>query len=71
MCSSDLYNLRANPRGEVQDGPDRQDMVAREVSGDERGQWWKRAVDAFPNYAEYQKKTNREIPVFVLEPADS
>ena len=65
------YNLRANPRVEVQDGPDKRDMVAREVSGDERAQWWKRAVDAFPNYAEYQKKTSREIPVFVLEPADS
>ncbi len=65
------YNLRANPQVEVQDGPDKRDMVAREVSGDERAQWWKRAVDAFPNYAEYQQKTSREIPVFVLEPADS
>jgi deazaflavin-dependent oxidoreductase (nitroreductase family) len=65
------YNLRANPQVEVQDGPDKRDMVAREVSGDERAQWWKRAVDVFPNYAEYQQKTSREIPVFVLEPADS
>ena len=65
------YNLRANPQVEVQDGPDNRDMVAREVSGDERAQWWKRAVDVFPNYAEYQQKTSREIPVFVLEPADS
>jgi len=63
------YNLRANPQVEVQDGPHKQDYVAREVSGDERAQWWQRAVDAFPNYAEYQKKTSREIPVFVLEPA--
>jgi F420H(2)-dependent quinone reductase len=65
------YNLRANPRVELQDGAHRQDMVAREVSGDERAQWWKLAVDAFPNYAEYQQKTSREIPVFVLEPARS
>jgi F420H(2)-dependent quinone reductase len=46
-------------------------MIAREVSGDERAQWWERAVAAFPPYAEYQRKTSREIPVFVLEPADS
>src|SRR5580704_17006632 len=65
------YNLRANPQVELQDGSDKRDMVAREVSGDERAQWWKRAVDVFPNYAEYQQKTSREIPVFVLEPADS
>jgi F420H(2)-dependent quinone reductase len=65
------YNLRANPQVELQDGPHKQDMVAREVSGDERAQWWERAVAAFPNYAEYQQKTSREIPVFVLEPAGS
>jgi hypothetical protein len=44
-------------------------MLAREVTGDEKAVWWARAVDAFPDYAEYQKKTDREIPVFVLEPA--
>ena len=65
------YNVRANPQVEVQDGPRRQDMVAREVSGDERAEWWRRAVDVFPSYADYQKKTTREIPVFVLEPAAS
>jgi deazaflavin-dependent oxidoreductase (nitroreductase family) len=62
-------NLRANPRVELQDGPHKQDMVAREVSGDERAEWWKRAVAVYPPYAEYQQKTTREIPVFVLEPA--
>jgi hypothetical protein len=46
-------------------------MVAREISGDERSEWWQRAVDAFPPYADYQKKTTREIPVFLLEPAAS
>ena len=65
------YNVRANPRVEVQDGPRRQDMIAREVSGEERAEWWKRAVAAYPPYAEYQERTTREIPVFVLEPVTS
>lgn len=65
------YNVRAHPHVEVQDGPRSQDMVAREVSGDERAAWWERAVAAFPPYAEYQRKTTREIPVFVLEPGPS
>ena len=43
--------------------------MAREVTGDERGAWWERAVAAWPDYAEYQKKTTRVIPVFVLTPA--
>jgi F420H(2)-dependent quinone reductase len=63
------YNLRAHPQVELQDGPDKQDMTAREVSGGERAQWWERAVAAYPPYAEYQQKTSRQIPVFVLEPA--
>jgi F420H(2)-dependent quinone reductase len=62
------YNLRANSLVELQDGPDKRDMSAREVSGAERAEWWDRAVAVFPNYAEYQQKTTREIPVFVLEP---
>lgn len=61
------YNLIANPNVELQDGPVKQDMTAREVTGDEKEQWWERAVAAFPYYAEYQTKTEREIPVFVLE----
>ncbi|MBV9444814.1 MAG: nitroreductase family deazaflavin-dependent oxidoreductase [Streptosporangiaceae bacterium] len=65
------HNLVANPLVELQDGPVKQDMVAREVSGDERAEWWKRAVAAYPPYAEYQQKTDRQIPVFVLEPAES
>jgi F420H(2)-dependent quinone reductase len=63
------YNLIANPHVELQDGPAKQDYVAREVTGDERGAWWERAVAAWPDYAEYQKKTTRVIPVFVLTPA--
>ncbi len=63
------YNLKANPSVEVQDGPNRFDLVAREITGDEKAEWWERAVAAFPPYAEYQAKTSRVIPVFVLEPA--
>lgn len=63
------HNLVANPQVEVHDGSLKQDMVARLLSGDERDQWWERAVSAFPDYADYQRNTDREIPVFVLEPA--
>jgi deazaflavin-dependent oxidoreductase (nitroreductase family) len=63
------HNLVADPRVELQDGPVRQDMLARQVSGDEKARWWARAVEAYADYAEYQKNTDREIPVFVLEPA--
>jgi deazaflavin-dependent oxidoreductase (nitroreductase family) len=62
------HNLVEHPLVEVQDGPSKGDYRARQVSGDERAEWWERAVAAFPDYADYQKKTDREIPVFVLEP---
>jgi deazaflavin-dependent oxidoreductase (nitroreductase family) len=62
------HNVVADPRVELQDGPVRRDMRAREVSGEEKALWWARAVEAFPDYAEYQKKTDRQIPVLVLEP---
>lgn len=62
------HNLAANPQVEVQDGTVKQDMTARLVSGEERAAWWERAVAAFPDYADYQTRTEREIPVFVLEP---
>lgn len=65
------HNLRSNPDIELQDGPVRRDMTARVVAGDERAQWWERAVAAYPPYAEYQAKTERVIPVFVLEPAQA
>jgi deazaflavin-dependent oxidoreductase (nitroreductase family) len=61
-------NLLADPRIQVQDGPDVIDLTARLVKGEERATWWERAVAAFPNYAEYQKRTAREIPVFVARP---
>ena len=63
-------NLVANPHVELQDGTVTRDYDAREVSGDERARWWERAVAAYPPYAEYQEKTTRQIPVFVLEPRE-
>ena len=63
------YNLTADPKAVmIQDGPEPFDVEVRELDGDERAQWWERAVAAYPPYAEYQEKTAREIPVFVLEP---
>jgi len=58
----------AHPQVQLQDGPVKQDLVARKLDGEERELWWKRAVEAFPDYADYQTKTIRRIPVFVLEP---
>ncbi|MDX6265281.1 MAG: hypothetical protein QOD70_21 [Frankiales bacterium] len=63
-----VANVLAHPEVELQDGPVKQDMTARQVTGVERAEWWERAVAAFPDYADYQKKTQREIPVFVVEP---
>ncbi|HEX4094505.1 MAG TPA: nitroreductase family deazaflavin-dependent oxidoreductase [Trebonia sp.] len=62
-----VYNLRANPEVVLQDGAETWAMTAREVTGDERAAWWERSVAAYPPYAEYQTKTDRVIPVFVLE----
>ncbi|GJF12475.1 F420H(2)-dependent quinone reductase [Mycolicibacterium cyprinidarum] len=62
------YNVKANPRVELQDGTDSADYDAREVFGDEKAAWWERAVAAWPDYADYQTKTDRQIPVFVLTP---
>jgi deazaflavin-dependent oxidoreductase (nitroreductase family) len=60
-------NLVEHPLVELQDGPDKADYRAREVSGEERERWWERAVEVWPDYAEYQTKTDRQIPVLVLE----
>jgi deazaflavin-dependent oxidoreductase (nitroreductase family) len=62
------HNFVADPHVELQDGPVKQDMTARVVNGAERAEWWDRAVAAYPDYADYAEKTDREIPVFVLEP---
>ncbi len=62
------FNLVNHPEVEVQDCAVKQDMTVRELSGDEKSVWWERAVEAFPDYADYQRKTDREIPVFLAEP---
>ena len=65
------YNLTANPRVELQDGPVKKDYQAREVHGEEYATWLERAVAVWPDYAEYQKKTTRTMPIFVLTPLDA
>jgi deazaflavin-dependent oxidoreductase (nitroreductase family) len=64
------HNLVKNPHVELQDGPTRRDYLAREVTGDEKVLWWGRAIEAWPDYEAYQAKTDRQIPVFVLEAID-
>lgn len=63
-------NLVKNPHVELQDGATKRDYRAREVTGREKALWWERAVEAWPDYAGYQKKTDRQIPVFVLDPME-
>ena len=63
------FNLVAHPTVEVQDGPDRREYTVRVLEGEERATWWERAVAVWPDYADYQTRTDREIPVFVAEPA--
>jgi len=65
------YNLVANPHVELQDGPVKKDYQATEVQGAERDLWWERSVAAWPDYAAYQQKTTRVLPVFVLTPVSS
>lgn len=62
------YNIVAKPHVELHDVGSKRDFLAREVAGEEKALWWERAVAAFPDYEKYQAKTEREIPVFVLEP---
>ena len=62
------FNLKANPHVELQDGAIKRDYRARELSGDDKAVWWERAVETWPDYAKYQTRTERQIPVFVLEP---
>ena len=62
------HNVVADPHVRLQDGPTPRDYLARELSGQEREEWWARAVKAFPQYDDYRRKTDRVIPVFLLEP---
>ena len=65
------FNLKAHPdQLTVQDGPEPFDAVARELEGQERQEWWDRAVAAYPPYAEYQQRTERLIPVLLAERRD-
>ena len=63
-------NLKSNPHVELQDRAIKRDYLAREVSGHEKAIWWERAVQAWPDYATYQARTDRQIPVFVLDPME-
>ena len=65
------FNLIADPEVEVRDRTVVRAMTAREVEGEEKAIWWARCVAAFPDYAQYQAKTERSIPVFVLTPSSS
>jgi F420H(2)-dependent quinone reductase len=65
-----VANLRANPVVDIQDAESTWTVRGREIEGDEREEWWELCVAAYPPYAEYQEKTDRLIPVFVLEPVD-
>lgn len=64
-------NILADPQVSLQDGPEVRDYLAREVSGDDKSEWWARATAVWPDYDAYQEKTDREIPVVVLEPVES
>ena len=64
------HNIVDAPLVELQDGAVRKDYTPRELDGDERALWWDRAVEAYPPYAEYQTKTDRLIPIFLLTPVD-
>ena len=65
-----VYNLRSDSSVEIRDETDVYTMQVREIEDDdERARLWDIAVEAFPNYAEYQERTSRKIPVFVAEPA--
>jgi deazaflavin-dependent oxidoreductase (nitroreductase family) len=65
------FNLKANPAVELQDGAEKHDYVARELEGEEREVWWRRANETWPDYDGYQTKTDRQIPVFVLTRSES
>ena len=61
------HNFLAHPEVELQDGAEKHTYRARVAEGEERAQWWERAVAVYAPYEEYQANTDREIPVFILE----
>lgn len=62
------FNLVDDPNVSLQDGAELRDYTARVVEGDEKAEWWARATAVWPSYDEYQSKTDRAIPLAVLEP---
>jgi deazaflavin-dependent oxidoreductase (nitroreductase family) len=62
-----VHNFLAHPEVDLQDGPEKHTYTARLLRGEERREWWAYAVETWPTYAEYQTRTEREIPVFLLE----
>jgi deazaflavin-dependent oxidoreductase (nitroreductase family) len=64
------HNLMTHPLVELQDGPTRRDYTVRELAGAERRLWWERALEVWPSYADYQTKTDRQIPVLLLTPVE-
>lgn len=64
------WNVKAHPRVALQDGEVTKEYTAREIEGEEKDLWWQRAVQAYPEYADYQQKTDRQIPVFLLRNTD-
>jgi deazaflavin-dependent oxidoreductase (nitroreductase family) len=65
------FNIVANPQVELRDATQTWDMKAREIHGEEKAAWWERCLATYPDYADHQKKTEREIPVFLLEPVEN
>lgn len=63
-------NMRKHPHVELQDGAVKRDYLARELEGEERRLWWDRSAEVWPDYNEYQKRTDRQIAIFVLEPME-
>jgi deazaflavin-dependent oxidoreductase (nitroreductase family) len=61
-------NMRRHPHVDLQDGATKRDYTARELTGDERALWWTRAAEVWPDYDNYQKRTDRQIAIFLLEP---
>jgi F420H(2)-dependent quinone reductase len=64
------FNIRKTARVELQDGAVKREYIAHEATGDEKTEWWAKAVEAYPPYADYQTKTSRQIPLFVLTPVE-
>ena len=62
------HNMKADPHVGLQDGAELRDYIAHETTGDEKAEWWKKATAVWPDYDNYQSKTDRQIPLFVLEP---